>query len=180
MSCEEEAMFRVSSASIFRLALLASALAIAPVSFQPTVFCFGATDAFAHPGGGHGNGHARDGDVDGDPAGAPDPDPYIEGGTASSLGALNAAHASRAALTHAAANSRVGRIATYEKVVRAENTLANPNATPAQKQAAQAYLNSLGLGQMSAQQAERTALARAANKPITQQVIDAVNDLLGL
>lgn len=171
-------MFYGKSASIFRLALLASAFAIAPVGFQASGF--GAPVAFAHPGG-HGIGHGRDGAVDGDPAGVPaDSDPFIEGSSASSLGALNAAHASPTALGHAAANSRVGRIATYDKVVRAENTLENPNATLAQKQAAQAYLNSQGLDQMSAQQAERTALARAANKPVTQQVMDAVNDLLGL
>jgi hypothetical protein len=76
--------------------------------------------------GGNGNGGGNGASAN---KGPDDSASSSHGALASSLGALNAAHASTTALDSAAPNSRVGRIATYGKVVDAENTLADPNAT---------------------------------------------------
>ena len=163
----------VAVASRFPVALLAAALAVAPIGVDLAGHHLGTTAAWAK-GGNSGNDHAHHGGVGGDPGdnlqlGS---DPV----SASSLGALNGAHASPNARTHAAPNSRVGRIATYAKVVQAENALAiNPNDA-----AAKAYLSSVGLLGVPAHTAEQMALKRAANKPISDQIMDAVNKLLGL
>ena len=84
------------------------------------------------------------------------------------------------ALDKANPNSRVGRIATYGKVVAAEDTLADPNASAEDKAAAQSLLDGLGLAGMTAEDAERASLEDAANKTVTDKVMDAVNDMLGL
>jgi hypothetical protein len=179
-----------ASASLFSLLCFAAAFAIAPIGFGPDGHGLAVSSAFAKGGNGNGNaggnGHAHSGRAGEAAAGfdadaGPEPfDPPPDGNLSSSLGALNAAHASANGLTHASPKSRVGRIETYKEVVQAENTLADPNATNAQKQAAQAYLDSQGLGQMSPHEAEQTALQRAGNKPVSDQIMDAVNDLLGL
>ena len=99
----------------------------------------------------------------------------------SSLGALNATHASPNGPTHAAPDSRAGRIETYKEVVLAERTIdQNLNSHQA---AAEAYLESQGLGRshgVTEEQAEQAALKGAANKPVTDQIMGAINDLLGL
>jgi hypothetical protein len=81
---------------------------------------------------------------------------------AGALGSLNAAHASPTARANAAANSRVGQIATYER----QFTDAQKIQDPAQRAAALAEA--------------RMTLERAANKPVTDDVIAQVNALLGL
>jgi hypothetical protein len=180
--------------SFLSFLFLATAFTTAPVGFDPAGHGLAIRTAYAKGGNGGGNGngngnggsgHARSGKGSAAAESDTDTDPAIfeapaDGSLSSSLGGLNAAHASPKGLTHAAPNSRVGRIETYKEVVQAENTLADPNATPAQTQAAQAYLDSQGLGQMTPHDAEQTALGRAANKPVTDQIMDAVNDLLGL
>jgi beta-glucosidase/6-phospho-beta-glucosidase/beta-galactosidase len=93
---------------------------------------------------------------------------------------LNAAHASVKALDNANPNSRVGRIATYGKVVTAENTIADPNATEEDKAKARAFLEEQGLADLTAAKAERASLEDAANKTVTDRVMEAVNDMLGL
>ena len=86
--------------------------------------------------GGPGNGHGQRSD---DAAGA------------GIRGSLNAAHASATARAHAAPNSQVGKIASYESAIQA--------------------------GDIAAAAA---SLADAANKAIIAPVVHAVNDLLGI
>ncbi|MGH6960944.1 MAG: hypothetical protein ACREE7_10705, partial [Dongiaceae bacterium] len=94
-----------------RLQLLLSAglagllLTALPVGFDGSTFGLTPIQAWAGngQGKGHANGHA-------DAHGQND----SHGAVASSLGALNAAHASETALAHASPNSRVGKIAAYK------------------------------------------------------------------
>jgi hypothetical protein len=80
---------------------------------------------------------------------------------ASSLGALNAAHASATAREHAAPNSAVGKIATYEKSREAALTLQDPAA------------------QAQALDDAETELAEAFGKTeLTTAQIDQINALL--
>jgi len=184
--------------------LLGMTLAAAPFALDMGQHSLTAKLAFANNGGGHGGGNGNgggsgngngngNGNAGGNGVGNgasankglasgtdDDSAPSSHGALASSLGALNAAHASTTALDNAAPNSRVGRIATYGKVVQAENTLADPNATEEDKAAAQSFLDGLGLSDMTAEDAERSTLEAAANKTVTDQVMDAVNSLLGL
>jgi hypothetical protein len=185
----------LASTSFFLL-LLGAAFTIAPIGCDPAGPGLVISSAFAKGGnaGGNGNGnasgngHAHSGRGTAD-ASVSDTDtesvpfdPPPDGNLSSSLGALNAAHASPSGLTHAAPNSRAGRIETYKEVVLAERTIdQNPNSQ--QAAAAEAYLESLGLGRnqgVTEEGAEQTALKGAANKPVTDQIMDAVNDLLGL
>jgi hypothetical protein len=89
------------------------------------------------------------------------------GQLASALGALNAAHASPAALAHAAPGSKVGQIATYDRAML--TALAMPDITPAQIAARNAAIA-----------AARGQLAAASNKSLTPPVVARVDDLLGL
>src|SRR5215470_6299642 len=145
----------------FFLLLLGAAFTIAPIGCDPAGHGLVISSAFAKGGnaGGNGNGngnaggngHAHSGRGSAD-ASVSDTDtesvpfdPPPDGNLSSSLGALNAAHASPNGLTHAAPNSRAGRIETYKEVVLAERTIdQNPNSQ--QAAAAEAYLESLGLG----------------------------------
>jgi len=86
-----------------------------------------------------------------------------KGTTASSLGSLNASHASTNALAHAAPTSRVGRLATYASAIHALNA---------------APVNSLAAKQAIAEAA--AALAKASNKAVTPAAVQAVNANLGL
>ncbi len=179
-------------ASVF----LAAALVAAPVGFGVNGHWVDGTAAFAKNGGGNGNGNGGgNGNGAGNANGASknanagrglssasddESAPGNHGALASSLGALNAANASTKALDKANPNSRVGRIATYGKVVAAEDTLADPNASVEDKAAAQSLLEGLGLAGLTAEDAERASLEDAANKTVTDKVMDAVNDMLGL
>lgn len=121
----------------------------------------------------------------------------------STLGRLNAAHASTNARANASPHSAVGRVAAYEAAARvnaAVTTLNDPDSTQAQIDAARETLATLGLDPSSppspeeAATAEVEALAAAANKSIAplgpdddqdgNMVSDAiqgrVNALLGL
>lgn len=89
------------------------------------------------------------------------------GALASAAGALNAAHASPTALSHAAAGSRVGQISSYDRVMLAALTM--PSATPAQITARNAAIA-----------AARTQLAAASNKTLTPAVVAHIDRLLGL
>jgi len=213
--------------STHRLPLLLSAgvagllLAAMPLGFNGSTF--GPAPAWADSANGHGHGNGKAN------ANANDAN---HGSIASSLGALNAAHASANALAHASPNSRVGKIAAYKEaaiaakaadqavadaqanldaanqavadaqkalddaeaalaanvdpakvgpltaaVTAAQTNLDNANAAAADAQTA------LTDAQNAAATADATrdqALAAAANKPITDQVIDAVNNLLGI
>lgn len=185
--------------------LLAAALVAAPVGLGSNGHWVDGAAAYAKNGGGgggggNGNGNGNGGgNGNGNGAGnangasknanagkglssASDDEsaPGNHGALASSLGALNAANASTKALDKANPNSRVGRIATYGKVVAAEDTLADPNASAEDKAAAQSLLEGLGLAGLTAQDAERASLEDAANKTVTDKVMDAVNDMLGL
>ena len=117
------------------------------------------------------------------------------GAVASALGRLNAAHASPTARAHAAPHSAVGMIAAYEQA-----EYASRDAAGKADAAEQAYQEALddpdvseeeraGLAEaaeLAAQEAREAAevaaeaLAAAANKEVTDEVVAAVNDLLGI
>jgi uncharacterized membrane protein YebE (DUF533 family) len=78
------------------------------------------------------------------------------------LGALNAAHASPTARAHAAPNSRVGQIASYERAMRSARAIQDP------------------VRRATAIAEARTQLAQAGNKPLSPSVIARVDQLLGL
>ncbi len=156
-----------------RLQLLLSAglagllLTALPVGFDGSTF--GLTPAQAWAGNGHGNGHANGhAKVAGDSHGA----------TASSLGALNAAHASENALLHASPNSRVGKIAIYkEAAIAAQADQAAADAAQAEADAAQAAADA-AQAEADAEQTEADALVTSANEDGTvtaeeQAAIDA-------
>jgi hypothetical protein len=159
-------------------------------------------------GNGHGNGNANANGHDktasakssaGDDGSFDDDD---DTASASELGALNAAHASPTALANASPNSRVGKIAAYKEA--AIEAIANDPAVAdaqadldAAKAAAladnvvtaeeQGEIDSLEADLAAAKHTAITsddesmaALDAAANKPITDRVIDTVNDLLGI
>jgi hypothetical protein len=91
----------------------------------------------------------------GGPAGA-------EANAANELGKLNAAHASPVALQHAAPNSAVGTIATYESQMNEALMIDDPVARDAAITAA------------------RQQLALASNKRLTPSAIMKVDDMLGI
>jgi hypothetical protein len=122
-------------------------------------------------GGGNGGGHGKSGSTPGQstasvnsangvsglggPGSSTSAHSKGQGLTASSLGSLNAAHASAMGLAHAnRLNSVVGQIATYKDALTSEDG--------------------------ADIEAAAEALANAANKPIDQSVVGAVNDLLGI
>jgi hypothetical protein len=234
-----------------RLQLLLSAglagllLTALPVGLDGSTFSLTPTQAWAGSdhGIGHGNagGHGN-GTANGHANLASDDE--SQGSTASSLGALNAAHASDTALDNASPNSRVGKIAAYRDAALAAKTAdqavadrqadldaanqtvaddtqaladaqkalddanaLNADADPANdvdqatidalttdRDTAQTDLDAANLAaadaaqalaaaQAAAATADETrddALAAAANKPITDEVVDAVNELLGI
>jgi hypothetical protein len=89
------------------------------------------------------------------------------GNLASAAGNLNAAHASPNALAHAAPNSTVGRIATYNRAM--VSALAMPTGTRAQRAARRDAIATARMG-----------LAGAANKPLSGAVVARVDQQLGL
>ncbi len=92
--------------------MAALALTALPVGFDNGSLGLDLARAWADPGKGHANGHA-------DARGQND----SHGSVASSLGALNAAHASDTAFAHAnPTKSRVGRIAAYRDAALAAQT----------------------------------------------------------
>jgi hypothetical protein len=102
--------------STHRLKFLLSAglagvlLAALPPGFDGSTFSPVASQAWAGNGNGNGNGGGNaNGHGKADKA-----DKANHGAEASSLGALNAAHASETALANASPNSRVGKIAAYK------------------------------------------------------------------
>ena len=109
-----------------------------------------------------------------------------KGAMASTLGALNAAHASPNALAHASPNSRVGHVAAYKEAVNGLNT-ANANLAAAQAafNASPTTANAMALAnaqtaQTNAQATAAQALATAANKSISASTVTGVNSLLGV
>jgi hypothetical protein len=111
----------------------------------------GFDQALAHPGNGNGNGHAPAGaGVGAGDSGNASVGQSSQGAVSSALGGLNAAHASKTALSHANPHSRVGKIAAYNRAVQAQQSAAAAAAAQA-----------------------------AANKKVTATVINALNSLLG-
>jgi hypothetical protein len=177
---------------VLSTALLTTAYLAVPLASDQS-FSFGPGKAFAAGngngggnghGGGNGNGHAGgngngngnaggngngNAGVNGNASGNTHPDNH--GAVASSLGALNAAHASSTALANAAPNSRVGRIATYR----------NASATAAADEAAAAQADADNLAAQQnladAQAAYNTALADALDDVNNPAVIAAQADL---
>ena len=118
----------------------------------------GAANANANAGGTHANANA---------AGASSNGAASNGQLNSAMGALNAAHASSAAMAHAAPGSTVGKISTYDKSMLA--ALALPSATPAQIAARNTAISNA-----------RLQLASTTNKSLTPAVITKVDLTLGL
>ena len=126
------------------------------------------------------------------------------GSLAKALGRLNAAHASENALAHASANSVVGALAQYKAAVQETNALTMKENTlnetiqsleaqlatttdktqiaalNAQLAAAQAELAETQTQLAISSQIEADSLATAANKEITDEVVTATNELLGI
>ena len=88
--------------------------------------------------------------------------PTPEAGAANELGKLNAAHASAMALDHAASNSAVGAIATYENQMAAALALSDPAA------------------QDAAITAARQQLALSTNKSLTASAASRIDGMLGI
>jgi hypothetical protein len=157
-------------------------------------------------GDGHGNGNANGHDKTASAKSNASDDGSFDDdddtASASELGALNAAHASPTALANASPNSRVGKIAAYKEA--AVEAIANDPAVAdaqadldAAKAAAladsvvtsdeQAEIDALEADLAATKHAaivsddeSMAALDAAANKPITDRVIDTVNDMLGI
>jgi hypothetical protein len=130
-----------------------------------------ATAGHAAPGDGdgHANAHASQAaDGDGFADAAAHAPPAALGQLSAALGALNAAHASPAALAHASPHSQVGRIAAYRSNMLA--ALAMPANTPQEVMARDTAIA----------QARASMLAPAANKSLTPAVVAQVDHLLGL
>lgn len=126
------------------------------------------------------------------------------GSLAKALGRLNAAHASENALAHASANSVVGALAQYKAAVQETSALTMKEnalnetiqgleaqlatttdktqiaALNAQLAAAQAELAETQTQLANSSQREADSLATAANKEITDEVVTATNELLGI
>lgn len=126
------------------------------------------------------------------------------GSLAKALGRLNAAHASENALAHASANSVVGALAQYKAAVQETSALTMKEnalnetiqsleaqlatttdktqiaALNAQLAAAQAELAETQTQLANSSQIEADSLATAANKEITDEVVTATNELLGI
>jgi type II secretory pathway component HofQ len=156
-------------------------------------------------GNGNANGHDKTANAKSGGSNDSDDDADVEDddtASASELGSLNAAHASPTALANASPNSRVGKIAAYKEA--ALDAMANdPTVADAQadldaaKAAAvadsvvtadeQAQIDALE-GELDAAKhaaivgddESMAALDAAANKPVTDRVIDTVNDMLGI
>jgi hypothetical protein len=105
-----------------------------------------------------------------------------QGDSAAVLGRLNASHASAEALANAAPGSVVGEIAAYKTAIEAyltgqsslQSLLAtDPSCTKAACAAAEA-------AQKQDLLSAEAALSAAANKPVTTQVVGAVDSNLGL
>jgi hypothetical protein len=166
-------MFVVSTA------LLTAAYLAGPLASDPS-HLFGPGKALAGNGngngGGNGNGHAGgngngggNGNAGGNANGnaANNSHPENHGAVASSLGALNAAHASSTALANAAPNSEVGRIHAYQ--VALDNYLTDLQNHPLDTDLLDADIAAVG-----------DALGAAANKTVTPSTVDRLNDLLGI
>jgi hypothetical protein len=106
------------------------------------------------------------------------------------LGSLNASHASKNGLDHAAPGSVVGELATYsDAMAKYATDLAALNCliaggvecggVPDPTCALQACIDAQTAVNQDIADAS-AALASAANKPITQEVVDAVNANLGI
>lgn len=154
---------------ISAVSVLTLALALAPIPVHLDWAGFGAASAYAAKNGAGGAG--KSGDGPGKSGGAAGKDKAhgsnktaadkSEGEGASDsgddvaevndLGSLNAAHASDNARLHASPNSRVGRIASYEAAIQEGDV-----------------------------DAAATSIDAAANKTVTDRVLHAVNELLGI
>jgi hypothetical protein len=139
----------------FGFALAAQPLSIS-ASFSPQVGTAVANQG-GGKGGGGGSGGGHSGGSAGNGASSASNGHSDNGNSASAMGRLNAAHASAAALAHAAPNSAVGRVAAYKSALTANATLS------AQDVAAAA-----------------AALVALSNKPITLRTVHTLDTRLGL
>ncbi|HME83756.1 MAG TPA: hypothetical protein VKG91_04190 [Roseiarcus sp.] len=151
-------------------------------------------------GDGNGNGHAAAGPGTGvgasvGAASASTGSPSSQGSIASMLGALNAAHASKTALSHAHPTSRVGRIAAYSRAVSAAEhsvdvaeanlaaaraALAKDPTNPSLQMAVTQDQANLAAARRTLSRTEFTFARAASNKSVTPTVISALNGLLGI
>jgi len=170
-----------SLSGVISLAMAASALAILPVTPDDRSLLLAPQAALAQGGGEHGGGDHGGGDRGGsdhgsdrsadrgdrgmDSNGGRSASQSGRGSTASTLGSLNAGHASVTALAHASPNSRVGELATYKSDLAAfKAALASNDPIAARNDLA----------------AAAQALAMAANKTVTADAVAALNKELGI
>jgi hypothetical protein len=172
------------AALVVSLSLGIAALPVSPDLGLPAAEARGGGGGGGGPGGGQGGGQGEHGGrgggndfgqgvaaaARGDAPGRGEGRGSGEGGgrgdrgaLAAQLGALNAAHASPVARANAAPGSRVGLIAAYERAML--DALALPPG-PERNAAIEAARNA--------------ELAAAANRPLTPEVVAAVDALLGL
>lgn len=142
---------------------IALAFVFAPITIDLASHPIKGQAAYAKNGNGNGNGNAN-GHGKGLGASADFESSHYHGAKANKLGRLNAAHASPNARLHAAPNSAVGQIAAYE--------LAATEAISSYKEGSMSY------AELMETLAEE--LAAAANKPVDEEVVAAVNNLLGI
>lgn len=148
---------RTMSARAARLAtagLLALAAAAVPlgVDLEPRAAFADKGGGKGNAGGGQGRGNGNSNGNDGAASnGADDDGQSTESASTSDLGRLNAAHASETAMANAAPNSAVGEVAAYRDAVLAGET-----------------------------EDAAVAVDAATNKTVTESVLHALNELLGI
>jgi hypothetical protein len=128
--------------------------------------------------GGNGNGN---GNGDGSGSGNSNAHPTNNGEVSSSLGALNAAHASTTALANASPKSRTGKIAAYKAdslaLTAAQSQLAADTASLASPAVIAADNDAIAAAAL----AKQAALNAAANKtPVSAETQAALDSMLGL
>ena len=162
-------------------ATFAALVTMLPVKFDPShPLAFNSALA----GNGHGNGNGggngnAGGNGNGNAGDNSNSHPTNNGAVASSLGALNAAHASTTALANASPNSRIGKIAAY-KADSAALALAQAQlATDTANLAPAAVIAADNVAITAAALAKQTALNAAANKtPVSAETQAALDGLL--
>jgi hypothetical protein len=166
------AIYRGTAVVLLAATMVASTALLPMTQVANSAFAAGGGGGGEGKGGGDGGGKGSGAGAGKGSADAGDPGHQGQGATASSLGALNAAHTSSTAMTNAAPNSRVGEIAAYKSALSALNAAAlafNKSGTPAN-------LMALDAAQTTAAQ----ALAKAANKSITAATVTSLDALLGV
>jgi hypothetical protein len=164
-------------------AALAALMGLLPMKFDPShSLVFNSAMAGNGHGNGGGNGNAG-GNGNGNGSGSSDSNahPTNDGAVASSLGALNAAHASATALAKASPKSRTGKIAAYKADSLALTAAQAQLAVDTANLASPAVIAADNDAIAAAALAKQAALNAAANKtPVSAETQAALDSMLGL